>query len=184
MLCARVVLDRAAAWTRLGVRVTRGRQPRRQRRGWRICAASWGAGATSTNTLCAFRNGASGHSPQGQPPKHNLSALRRFIFSNVKGFSGHHGTHFCKQRAVFCDVLRGLAGVAHAGFAASAAAATTASAASAALGAFFVVARGLAVVVPLLSCILEAPRSVVEVLEADGVGIFLLDSRGVAALLV
>ena len=77
-------------------------------------------------------------------------------------------------------MLRGLAGVAPAGFAASAAA----SAASAALGAFFVVACGLAVVVPLLSCILEAPRAVVGVLEADGVGLFLLDSRGVAALLV
>ena len=35
MLRARVVLDRAAAWTRLGVRVARGRQPRGQRRGWR-----------------------------------------------------------------------------------------------------------------------------------------------------
>ena len=81
-------------------------------------------------------------------------------------------------------MLRGLAGVAPAGFAASAAASATASAASAALGAFFVVACGLAVVVPLLSCILEAPRAVVGVLEADGVGLFLLDSRGVAALLV
>ena len=78
-------------------------------------------------------------------------------------------------------MLRGLAGVAPAGFAASAAASATASAA---LGAFFVVACGLAVVVPLLSCILEAPRAVVGVLEADGVGLFLLDSRGVAALLV
>ena len=47
-----------------------------------------------------------------------------------------------------------------------------------------VAACGLAVVVPLLSCILEAPRAVVEVLEADGVGLFLLDSRGFAALLV
>jgi hypothetical protein len=28
MLRARVVLDRAAAWTRLGVHVARGRQPR------------------------------------------------------------------------------------------------------------------------------------------------------------
>jgi len=34
MLRTRVVFDCAADWTRLGVRVTRGRQPRRQRRGW------------------------------------------------------------------------------------------------------------------------------------------------------
>jgi hypothetical protein len=34
------------------VRVTRGRKPRRQRLGWWICTASWGAGATSTNTMC------------------------------------------------------------------------------------------------------------------------------------
>ena len=33
MLRTRVVLDRAAAWTRLGVRVTRDWQPRKQRRG-------------------------------------------------------------------------------------------------------------------------------------------------------
>jgi len=81
-------------------------------------------------------------------------------------------------------VLRGLAGVAHTGFAASAAASATASDTSAALGAFFVIACGLAVVVPLLSSILEAPRAVVWVLEADGVGLFLVDSRGVAELLV
>jgi hypothetical protein len=61
------------------------------------------------------------------------------------GFSGHHGANFCKQRAVFGDVLRGLAGVAYSAFAASA----TASTASAALSAFFVVACGLAVVVPV-----------------------------------
>ena len=47
-----LVLERAVAWTRLGVRVTRGRQPRRQQRGWRICIASWGAGETATNTMC------------------------------------------------------------------------------------------------------------------------------------
>jgi hypothetical protein len=35
MLRARVVLDRAATWTRLGVRVARDRRPRGQRRGWR-----------------------------------------------------------------------------------------------------------------------------------------------------
>ena len=107
------------------------------------------------------------------------------LFSaTLRDSSGHHGTHFCKQRTVFCDVLRGLAGVAPAGFAASAATSATASAASAILGAFFVVACGLTVVVPLLSCILEAPHAVVWVLEADYVGLFLLDSRGVAAMLV
>ena len=53
MLRARVVLDRAAAWTRLGVHVARGRQPRGQRRGWREWAEGWGAGASSTNTVCA-----------------------------------------------------------------------------------------------------------------------------------
>ena len=53
MMHKRVVLDRAAPWARLGVRVTRGRQPRRQRRDWRTCTASWGEGETSTNTTCS-----------------------------------------------------------------------------------------------------------------------------------
>ena len=42
MLLTRVVFDFAAAWTRLGVRVTRGRRPRRRRRGWLACAAGGG----------------------------------------------------------------------------------------------------------------------------------------------
>ena len=42
VLRARVVFDCAAAWTRLGVRVARGRQPRRRRRGWLACAAGGG----------------------------------------------------------------------------------------------------------------------------------------------
>jgi len=53
MMHKRVVLDRAAPWARLGVRVTRGRQPGRQRRDWRTCTASWGEGETSTNTTCS-----------------------------------------------------------------------------------------------------------------------------------
>ncbi len=53
MMHKRVVLDRAAPWARLGVRVTRSRQPRRQRRDWRTCTASWGEGETSTNTTCS-----------------------------------------------------------------------------------------------------------------------------------
>ena len=53
MLHTRVVLDRAADWTRLGVRMTRSRQPRRQQQDWRTCTASWGEGETSTNTMCS-----------------------------------------------------------------------------------------------------------------------------------
>jgi hypothetical protein len=50
---------------------------------------------------------------------------------------------------------------------------------------FFVVACGLAVVVPLPACVLEAPLAVVGVLDVDCVGLFLLDldSRCVTALL-
>jgi hypothetical protein len=48
----------------------------------------------------------------------------------------------------------------------------------------FVLACGLAVVIPLLASILEASRAVVRVFEVDVVGIFLLGSRRVAALLV
>ncbi len=48
ILRTRVLFDCAAAWTRLGVRVTRGRQPRRQRRDWLTCTA--GGGENSTNT--------------------------------------------------------------------------------------------------------------------------------------
>ena len=53
MLRARVVLDRAAAWTRLGVHVARGLQPQGHRRGWREWVEGWGAGVSSTNTVCA-----------------------------------------------------------------------------------------------------------------------------------
>ena len=42
VLRAHVVFDCAAAWTRLGVRVPRGRAPRRRRRGWLACAARGG----------------------------------------------------------------------------------------------------------------------------------------------
>jgi hypothetical protein len=42
ILRTRVLFDCAAAWTRLGVRVTRGRRPRRRRRGWLACAAGGG----------------------------------------------------------------------------------------------------------------------------------------------
>ena len=44
----------------MGVRVTRGRQPRRQRRGWRICDASWGLVLLRLIQCVprAFRNGA------------------------------------------------------------------------------------------------------------------------------
>jgi hypothetical protein len=95
MLRTRVVLDCAAAWTRLDVRVTRGRRPRRRRREWLTCTA----GGTQDSTIIggeageyalrvggrgalriiqcvprAFRNGAhlqtflTGQSLQGQPP--------------------------------------------------------------------------------------------------------------------
>jgi hypothetical protein len=39
MLRAHVAFDCATAWTRLGVRVARGRRPRRRRRGWLACTA-------------------------------------------------------------------------------------------------------------------------------------------------
>jgi hypothetical protein len=42
VLRARVMFDYAAAWTRLGMRVARGRRPRRWRRGWLTCAAGGG----------------------------------------------------------------------------------------------------------------------------------------------
>jgi len=84
MLRTRVVFDCAAAWTRLGVRVTRGRRPRRQRRGWLVCAAG-GGGETSTNTVCpqncqewcASQTFLTGQSLQGQSPHSMLCLLRR-----------------------------------------------------------------------------------------------------------
>ena len=83
MLRARVVFDCAAAWTRLGVRVTRGRRPRRRRRGW----LAWlrGEGETSTNTVCpqdcqewcASQTFLTGQSLQGQSPPSMLCLLER-----------------------------------------------------------------------------------------------------------
>ena len=52
MLRVHVELDRSAAWTRLGVRLAQDRQPRGRRREGREWAEDWGAGATSTNTVC------------------------------------------------------------------------------------------------------------------------------------
>ncbi len=52
VLCTHVELDRAAAWTRMSVRLTLDRQPRGRRRDGREWAEGWGAGATLTNTVC------------------------------------------------------------------------------------------------------------------------------------
>ena len=52
VLRTHVELDRAAAWTRMSVRLERDRQPQGRRRGGREWSEGWGSGATSTNLMC------------------------------------------------------------------------------------------------------------------------------------